>query len=194
MARVFSQKHSTTSMVNGGIYSVGTKSVYQIWQFSKTECFAGISQEGLTRETLAKTSYLYPVMTLRIPVMCRVDALLRGKLTRELLAKTTLVFNCLESSHILSFTHTTLTNKFHMKYRVHNIEQNYNQIWHKIKANKNIVVNYKCFRNHRKRMKSRKVQNRLLTTKHLKLLIQNQPHTQIMTQVIHPQIIPIPQQ
>ena len=29
-----------------------------------------------------------------------------------------------------------------MKYRVHKIEQNYNQIWHEIKANKNIVVNY----------------------------------------------------
>ena len=29
-----------------------------------------------------------------------------------------------------------------MKYRVHKIEQNYNQIWYEIKANKNIVVNY----------------------------------------------------
>ena len=29
-----------------------------------------------------------------------------------------------------------------MKYRVHKIEHNYNQIWHKIKANKNVVVNY----------------------------------------------------
>ena len=29
-----------------------------------------------------------------------------------------------------------------MKYRVHKIEQNYNQIWHRIKANKNVVVNY----------------------------------------------------
>ena len=29
-----------------------------------------------------------------------------------------------------------------MKYKVHKIEQNYDQIWHGIKANKNIVVNY----------------------------------------------------
>ena len=29
-----------------------------------------------------------------------------------------------------------------MKYRIHKIEQNYNQIWHGIKANKDIVVNY----------------------------------------------------
>ena len=46
------------------------------------------------------------------------------------------------SLHTLSLSHTTFTNKSHMKYRVHNIEQNYNQIWHEIKANKNIVVNY----------------------------------------------------
>ena len=29
-----------------------------------------------------------------------------------------------------------------MKYRVHKIEHNYNQIWHGIKANKYIVSNY----------------------------------------------------
>ena len=46
------------------------------------------------------------------------------------------------SLHTLSLSHTTLTNKTHMKYRVQKIEHNYNQIWHGIKANKNIVVNY----------------------------------------------------
>ena len=46
------------------------------------------------------------------------------------------------SLHTLSLSHTTLTNKTHMKYRVQTIEHNYNQIWHGIKANKNIVVNY----------------------------------------------------
>ena len=30
----------------------------------------------------------------------------------------------------LSLLHTTLTNKSHIKYRVHKIEQYYNQIWH----------------------------------------------------------------
>ena len=50
--------------------------------------------------------------------------------------KNTSVFNTL-SLHTLSFSHTqTLTNKSHMKYRVHKIEHNYNQIWHGIKANK----------------------------------------------------------
>ena len=46
------------------------------------------------------------------------------------------------SLHIHSLPHTTLTNKSHKKYRVYKIEQNYNQIWQGIKANKNIVLNY----------------------------------------------------
>ena len=46
------------------------------------------------------------------------------------------------SLHIHSLPHTTLTNKSHNKYKVQKIEHNYNQIWHEIKANKNIVVNY----------------------------------------------------
>ena len=42
----------------------------------------------------------------------------------------------------LSLSHTTLINESHIKYKVHKIEQNYNQIWHEIKVNKNIIVNY----------------------------------------------------
>ena len=56
MARVFSQKHFSTSVGNDGIYSVGEDVVEQIGQNSKTNCFAGISREGLTRETLVKTA------------------------------------------------------------------------------------------------------------------------------------------
>ena len=141
MDRVFSQKHSSTSVGNVGINSVGTESIYQKWQFDKTECFAGVSWEGLTRKILVKINCLYPVLTLCIPIMCKAHASLCGMLTCELLAKT------LQSSMPwvftpLSLSHTTLTNKSHMKYRVQNIEHNYNQIWHRIKANKNIVVNY----------------------------------------------------
>ena len=40
---------------------------------------------------------------------------------------------CLESSH--SLLHTTHTIKSNKKYKIHKIEQNYNQIWHGIKAN-----------------------------------------------------------
>ena len=58
-ARVFSQKHSTKFMGNVGIYSMGIESVYQIAQFGKTEYFAGVSREGLTRELLVKHNCLH---------------------------------------------------------------------------------------------------------------------------------------
>ena len=86
--RVFSQKYSSIFVCNDDIYSVGENVVEQIGQNSKTDCFAGILREGLTRETLAKTSYLHPVLTFCIPVMCRTHASLRGMLTPELPTKT----------------------------------------------------------------------------------------------------------
>ena len=87
MARVFSQKHSPTIVGNDGIYSVGTKSVYQIRQSGKTEFFTSVSWEGLTRKILARHNCLYPVLTLRILVMCKAHASLCGKLSREILAR-----------------------------------------------------------------------------------------------------------
>ena len=59
MARVFSHKHFSTFVGNYGIYSIGTESVYQIGQSGKTECFASVSEEGLTCELLAKHSCLH---------------------------------------------------------------------------------------------------------------------------------------
>ena len=69
-------------MGNMGIYNEGTESVYQVVQTGKTECLAGVSPEGLTRETLVRYSYLH-LYTLRIPIMCKAHASLRGKLSRE---------------------------------------------------------------------------------------------------------------
>ena len=134
MARVFSQKHSSTSVSNMGIYSVGRDSVYQIWQISKIECFAGISREGLICKTLVKTNCLHPVLTLRIPIMCWAHASLCEKPSWELPMKTSLVFNSFLSLHTPSFTYNPY-KKSHIKYRVQKIKQNYNQIWHGIKAN-----------------------------------------------------------
>ena len=65
----------------------------------------GVSWEGLTRKTLAKTSYLHPVLTLRILAMCRAHTSLHGKLTHKLPAKTALALIAL-SLHILSHSHT----------------------------------------------------------------------------------------
>ena len=47
MARVFSQKHSLTFVGNVGIYSAGTKSVNQIVQTGKIECFVSVSWKAL---------------------------------------------------------------------------------------------------------------------------------------------------
>ena len=121
MARVFSQKHSSTFVGNVGIYSVGIESVYQIGQSGKTRCFASVLREVLTHELLAKYSCLHPVLTLRILVMCRTHASFCGILSRELPVKTLQSLICL-SLHTLSFSHITLTIKSHNKYRVQKIE------------------------------------------------------------------------
>ena len=84
----FSQKYSLTFVGNVGIYSVGTENVYQIGQSGKTKYFAGVSREGLTRKLLTKHSFLHPVPTLCIPVMCRAYASFCRMLSRQLLAKT----------------------------------------------------------------------------------------------------------
>ena len=129
MAKVFSQKHSSTYVGNEDIYSVSTDSVYHKWLFNKTECFAGVSWEGLTHETLAKTSCLHPIHHFA-------GCLLTSYPWKHFSLQFAL------SLHTFALSHTTLTNKTHLTYRVQKIEQKYNQIWHGIKANKNIVVNY----------------------------------------------------
>ena len=126
-------KHSLQYVGNDGIYSVGRDMVYQIWQNSKTECFAGISWEGLTCEILLKTSchhlsWLFAFQSC-VELMAHFARRLLTSYPRKLLWSSI----CLESSH--SFSHTTYTMKSHIKYRVHKIEENYNQIWHGIKAN-----------------------------------------------------------
>ena len=65
---------------------------YQIRQIGKTKCFVSISRQGLTRETLAKTSCHHPVLNLRIPVMYWAHASLHEKASRKLPANTSLLF------------------------------------------------------------------------------------------------------
>ena len=64
------------------------------------------------------------VMTLSIPVMCRAHASFHRKASQELPAKLLALHFTLNLQNSLS--HTTLTKKSHIKYRVHKIEQNYN--------------------------------------------------------------------
>ena len=71
-------------MGNVGIYSVGTESVYQIVQSSRTECFAGVSREGLTRETQLSPS----CPDFSHSSMCKSHESLREMLSREIPVKT----------------------------------------------------------------------------------------------------------
>ena len=137
VAKVFSQKHSSTSVGNGGIYSVGTDSVYQKWQSGKKECFAGRPYPWNTRENQLSPSCPNSSHSSHVQGTCFTS--------RETYSRSTCENNFSLQLHWVfthSLSHTTLTNKSHIKYRVHKIEQNYKQIWHRIKANKNIVVNY----------------------------------------------------
>ena len=129
IARVFSLKNTLQHMWVIWVYIVWVEiGCIKYDKIAKQN----VSREGLTRETLTKTNSHHPVMTLRIPVMCWAHASLRGKASHELPAKTSLVFNCLFT---LSLSHTTLTMKSHIKYKIQKIEHNYNQIWYGIKAN-----------------------------------------------------------
>ena len=105
--------------------------MYQIWQIGKIECFASILRKGLIHRTLAKTS-CHHLLWLFAFQSC-VEHMLH--FIRRLLAsypwKHFWSSMSLESSHSLS--HTTLTMKSHIKYKVQKIEHNYNEIWHGIK-------------------------------------------------------------
>ena len=121
MARVFSQKHSSTYVGNGGIYSVGKDRVYQKLQSGKTKCFVGFSREGLTRETFAKTrdtrkNQLSPscpnsLHSSHVQGTCITSREAYSRATHENSFSLQLAL----SLHTLFLSHTTLTNKTHMK-------------------------------------------------------------------------------
>ena len=123
---------------------MGTESVYQIGQSGKTEFFVSVSREGLTHELLAKHSYIHPILTLRIPVMCRAHASFRGMLSHELSTKT------LQSSICLSLhTHTlslSLTQPLQSNPTINTRYKILNKITikfgMKLKPTKQMVVNY----------------------------------------------------
>ena len=84
MARVFSQKLSSSFVGDMSIYSEGTESVYLIVQTGRTECLAGRPYLRDTRETQLSPSWPDSSYS----SMCKAHESLRGMLSRELSAKT----------------------------------------------------------------------------------------------------------
>ena len=133
MARVFLSKGLFTFVGNMGINSVGTESVFQTGQTGKTKCLASISRKALLARYLRDTVVsIWPDSS--HSNTCRAHDILHGMLSREI-REIFFSLPMLESSHH-SLYHTTLTMKSHNTYRVQQIEYNYNQICHRIKANK----------------------------------------------------------
>ena len=116
----FPQKLSFTFVGNEGIYSVGSKSVYQIVQSGRTESFASVSCEVLTCELLAKHSCLHLYWLFAFQSCARPMLPSRDAQSRDT-SENHPGFNCL-SLHTLSHYHTTFTINFHNKYRVNKIE------------------------------------------------------------------------
>ena len=104
VAKVFSQKCSSTYVGNRGIYIVWVQKVCIRYDSSAKQNISQVSREKALPVRHTKTSCLNPVLTLHILIMCRAHASLHGKLIRKQIAKTALVFNCLKSSHTLSLT------------------------------------------------------------------------------------------
>ena len=148
MARVFSLKHSSTFMGNVGMYSVGTESVYQIAQFDKTECFTGVSREGLpasySRDTAisicpdsSHSSHVQGICIISQGI-CIISQDAQPRATR----KNSSVFNCL-SLHTLSFF---ITQLLQLNLTINTGYKRLNKITIKfdmeLKPTKHIVVNY----------------------------------------------------
>ena len=133
MVRVFSLKNTPFNMWVMWVYIVWVETWCIRYDKMAKQNVSRISHGRPYSQNTRENQLSSSVITLCIQVMCRARASLHGKASRELPVKTYCSSLCLESLHSLS--HTTLTKKSHIKYSVHKIEQNYNQIWHGIKAN-----------------------------------------------------------
>ena len=140
MARVFSLKHSSTSVGNVGIYSVGTESVYQIAQSSKTECFASVLWQGLTRELLEKHSCLHLSWIFAFQScaghMHYFARCLDASYQRKLFC-----LQLLESSHSLSITQPLQLNPI-INTGYKRLNKNTIKFGTELKPTKHIVINY----------------------------------------------------
>ena len=127
-------------MGNMGINSIATESMYQNWQFGKTECLAGVSWEGLTCEILARHNCLHLVLTLRIPAcashMSHFIGCLVARYPQKLFS-----LQLLESSHSLSITQPLQSNPT-INTRYKRLNRIIIKFGMKLKPTKHIVVNH----------------------------------------------------
>ena len=126
VARVFSLKKHLSQMWIMWVYIMYVKTWCIRYDKLTKQNVSWVSCRKALPTRHSRKPVVISVMTLRILVMCRAHASLCRKTSCELLVKTSCSSLCLKSSHSLS--HTTVTKKSHIKYRVHKIEQNYNQI------------------------------------------------------------------
>ena len=111
--------------------------VYIVWV--RIECIINdnlakqnVSWESLTRENQLSPSCPDSSHSSHVQGTCITSREAYSRASRE----NSFSFQLALSLYTLFLSHTTLTNKTHVKYKVQKIEHNYNQIWHGIKANK----------------------------------------------------------
>ena len=141
MARVFSQKHSSTSVGNVGINSVGIESVYQKWQSVKTKCFASVLREGLTRELLMKYNCLHLSWLFAFQLCAGHMHHFAGCLVASYLRKL-FCLQLLESSHTLFLSHNTYNKIPQLNIGFKKLNKITIKFGTKLKPTKHIVVNY----------------------------------------------------
>ena len=141
MVRVFSQKHSSTSIGNVGINSVGTESVYQKWQSVKTKCFASVSRESLTRKLLVKHSCLHLSWLFAFQSCARHIFHFPGCLVASYPRKL-FCLQLLESSHTLFLSHNPYNKIPQLNTRYKRLSKITIKFGTELKPTKHIVVNY----------------------------------------------------
>ena len=93
---------------------------------SRVSCGKALPERHSRKPVVSILSWLFAFQSCAGHMLHFAGSLLTSYLQNML--QSSIVF----SLHTLSLSHTTLTNKTHIKYRVHKIEQNCNQIWHRL--------------------------------------------------------------
>ena len=136
MARVFSLKHSSTSVDNVCINNIGTEVCMRNDSLAKQNV-SRVSCGKALPTNYCETQLSPSFLTLRIPVICRAHASFRGMLSREIPVKTLLSSIAWVFTHTLSITQPLQLNTIYKKLNKITIK-----FGMELKPTKHIVVNY----------------------------------------------------